>query len=215
MGLSWLMSETDSRRRRSVRTGISLGVATLALLCTAASRGMAQGGAVRMPGAVMLKRIAEAVDGHRSGRSVYVVASYQPTFPVLGVFFDSLSADKAVRSAGPQAGRFGPYQTSGTPGDALVSACVHIQWSSAMQPDRCTPPVRQRDVVGMTLTLTLANGKRETLPLPSDADAIFLGLAAIDKFAVPYYVRTLGLADATELRRGFERAFSRRSDGKP
>jgi hypothetical protein len=163
------------------------------------------------PSAVMLKRIAEAVDGNRTGADVYVVASYEPTNPVLGVFDNpKAAADEAAR-AGALAAVFGPYQTELASTGRDVSVCVHDGFRSVMEGARCPKPQKQlrpQDIASMTLVISRTNGERDTIPVPRGADAIFLGLPAIDKFVIPYYLRTLGLAAANDMRRDFERAYS-------
>jgi hypothetical protein len=159
----------------------------------------------------MLRRIAEAVDGDRSGRQVYVVASYQPTAPVLGVFDNPADAAARAREAGPLASVFGPYLSELDRGSPYAVACVHLK-TSVMLSDRCVPPaapIRPAEITGLSLVITRAGGVRDTLPLPVGADAIFLSMPAIDKFVVPYYQRILGLPLTSELRQDFQRAYGR------
>lgn len=160
------------------------------------------------PTAVMLKRIAEAVDGNRSGRQVYVVLSGEQLSPPVGVYYDPKAAQAAANGAGKGAQVFGPYQTELDPG-ANVAACVHVT-GSRWHTDRCVPPaqtVRWDDVRGLSLQITRMDGKRDSIPLPPNADAVFLSMASIDKFAVPYYTRMLGLPAATAMRQEAERSF--------
>jgi hypothetical protein len=168
----------------------------------------------RQPGAVMLRRIAEAVDGHRTGDRVYVVASYEATFPVLGVFANEREAAQRARTAGANAAVFGPYATDRDPGGALLTGCVHVT-SSRMHPALCVPPVNapfpMSEIRTMTLVIRRTNGTTDSLSLARDTDAIFLTLSAIDKFAVPYYTGILGLAATANLRRDIERAFAPRA----
>lgn len=188
--------------RAALTTTIAVGVA---LACTAQGAGQ-----VTPPPAnpVMLKRIAEAVDGVRTGKLVYVVVSSEPTSPVLGVFPDFDSAQALATKGDVKAAVFGPYQTIADKTQGTISACVHDRMSSRMQIDRCTPPVDREGVVGMQLVLERSGGARDTIPLSPDADAIFLGMAAIDKFAIPYYVRTIGVADASTMRTEFEQRYT-------
>src|SRR4030095_2883964 len=89
------------------RLGPPLGAAALLLLCSATTVGCQQT-TERSPAAVMLKRIAEAVDGDRSGGMVYVVAGYDPANPIVGVFHDPKSAAGAAVKAGNGATGFRP-----------------------------------------------------------------------------------------------------------
>ena len=167
--------------------------------------------AARVPGAILLKRIAEAVDGDRSGTLVYVVATYEPTFPVIGVFNNPKAAQDLVAKTGPSAAVFGPYQTVPDLTPPSIVGCVHRR--SVMKADYCVPPLRPlhpKDIVGMTLVITRTQGKSESLVLSPDTDAIFLTLSTIDKFVVPYYLRTFSLAAVSELRGDFQSVFSKR-----
>ena len=166
--------------------------------------------------AVMLKRIAEAVDGNRSGKQVYVVLSGEALSPPVGVFYDLKEANARASAAGTGAQVFGPYRTALDPG-VNVAACVHVV-GSRMQTDRCVPPaqsVRWEDVRGLSLVITRHDGKRDSIPLPPNADAVFLSLSSVDKFVVPYYSRILGLPAVTAMRQAAERSFGGSGAQKP
>jgi hypothetical protein len=158
----------------------------------------------RSPDAVMLKRIAEAVDGDRGGGLVYVVAGYDPANPIVGVFRDPKSAAGAAYKAGNGAGVFGPYQAALDSTIAQTMTCVHLKTS--VMNLRCVPPGRTTqfsDIATLTLMITRTDGGRDSVPLPQGADAIFLGAPALDKFVIPYYVRVVGLSATTDMRNGF------------
>jgi hypothetical protein len=167
----------------------------------------------RPPGPVMLRRIAEALDGHRNGDRVWVVSSFEPPFPVLGVFANEREAAQRARTVGPSATYSGPYLTERDPGSIFITGCVHIT-SSRMHRELCVPPVRgpvsMPEIRSMTLVITKTNGVVDSIPVARDADAIFLTLPAIDKFAVPYYTGVIGLAATSDLRREVARAFTTR-----
>lgn len=169
----------------------------------------AQGNGGAVPNALMLKRIAEAVDGNRSGKQVYVVLSGDPLSQPVGVFPDLKEAYAQSKAAGKGAQLFGPYQTELDPGDN-VAACIHVV-GSRMQTDRCVPPAQTipwGDVRSLSLMITRLDGQRDSIPLPSSADAVFLSMASIDKFVVPYYARILGLPAVTMMRQDAQRTFS-------
>jgi hypothetical protein len=154
----------------------------------------------------MLKRIAEAVDGDRSGGMVYVVAGYDPANPIVGVFHDPKSAAGAASKAGNGAAVFGPYQAALDSTIAQTMTCVHLKTS--VMNLRCVPPGRTTqfsDIASLTLMITRTDGGRDSVPLPQGADAIFLGAPAVDKFVIPYYVRLVGLTATTDMRNGFGR----------
>ncbi len=185
---------------------VALCALVLALRPTTLAAQSERGGPV--PDVVMLKRLAEAVDGHRTGGLVYVVASLAGDHPVAGVFGDRKEADELLQKLGKGYSRFGPFQAPRDADPGYMVGCVHLRYSSMMRPgsDMCVPPpneARVEDITGVSLLLTRANGRLDTLPLPRGTDVVFLTLNAFDKFAVPYYQRTLGLEGVTELRTGF------------
>ena len=204
------MHSLDRRTGRHVHWQLLL-VPCLLLSCEFGAQGAAPGapqdGQGRLPNAVMLKRIAEAIDGDRSGGLVYVVESLEETFPVIGVFPDLKTAKAAAAAARVKVAVSGPYPTMVDPTHGILSACVHDRLGSNVHVNRCTPPVSGIDLTDITLVLTHVGGRSDTLKLSPDADAIFLSMAAIDKFAIPYYVRSIGIADANAMRDNFERVF--------
>jgi hypothetical protein len=189
-----------------LRQFVTLCACALALLPTTLAAQSERGGPV--PDVVMLKRIAEAVDGHRTGGLVYVVASLAGDHPVAGVFGDRKEADELLQKLGKGFSRFGPFQAPLDAEPGYMVGCVHLKYSSMMHPESnmCVPPpnvARFDEVIGVSLLLTRTNGRQDTLPMPRGTDLIVLTLNAFDKFAVPYYQRTLGLEGATALRAGF------------
>lgn len=190
---------------KPLRLGPPLGAAALLLLCSAATVACQQT-TERSPDAVLLKRIAEAVDGDRSGALVYVVAGFDPANPVVGVFHDPKSAAATATKAGNGAMVFGPYQAALDSTIAQTMTCVHLKTS--VMNLRCVPPGRTTqfsDIASLTLMITRTDGGRDSVPLPQGADAIFLGAPAVDKFVIPYYVRLVGLTATTDMRNGFGR----------
>jgi hypothetical protein len=167
----------------------------------------------RIPSPVLLKRVAEAVDGHRTGRSVYVVASYRPPHNVLGVFERRADAEAQARAAGPSVDVFGPYRSPRDPGafGAWLPGCFHngrSVWDPASCPDR--PVLSFNEVDSITITVRLTNGDTRTFPLPKGTDAAFFTLSAIDKFVIPYYTQLLGVDSAAAMRQGIVQRLSRR-----
>ncbi|MFN8573511.1 MAG: hypothetical protein U0132_15765 [Gemmatimonadaceae bacterium] len=167
------------------------------------------------PTTIMLKRIAEAVDGNRSGKEVYVVLTGDPLNPPAGVFPELTAATAVAKSLGRGARVFGPYQTTPEPGDG-VAACIHVT-DSRYYTGRCAPPTRftpRDDIRTMSLMITRKDGSRDSIQVPIDADALFLSPAAIDKFVVPYYTRVIGVAAAAALRTESVRSFVAGPQGK-
>jgi hypothetical protein len=170
---------------------------------------MAQPG-VNPPSAALLKRLAEAVDGHRTGARVWLVAALRPPFDVVGIFEEEGPARARAR-ADSALGSFGPYQTDRDPGlrASFFAKCIHLY--SAMRGDYCpgTPLLALADIDSVALVIRMKNGVRHIIPVPTEADAMFFTLSAIDKFAIPYYARVTGLAEAELLRRRLVDVLSR------
>lgn len=177
---------------------------TLCLATLFPITGLAQNARVpsRVPTPVLLKRLAEAVDGHRSGQRVWVVASWDSLHPVGGVFIDRGLAERLRDSLGRGWDLFGPFEAPRHEiGDLVGAGCVHDRLSSLMREKICVGPQYPRtDVDSMTLVLHLRAGGTARLPLRRDDDAIFLSMAAIDKFVIPYYAGIIGVGPATDMR---------------
>ncbi len=162
------------------------------------------------PTTVMVKRFAEALDGYRTGKPLYVVLSGDPLNPPVGAFPDLRTATEFARKLGRGARVMGPGLTLSEPGDG-IAACIHggdSRWFT----DRCVPPgnfTARTDIRSMTLQITRKDGSRDSIPVPVDADALFLSAAAVDKFAVPYYVRVIGLEATQAMRSAAVRGFVR------
>jgi len=169
----------------------------------------------RLPTAVTLRRIAEAVDGHRTGRAVWVVADLVDAPGVAAVVESRDSAEAIVRSAGePKPSIYGPF---GTRADSLLpmpprgpdhrpiiispGGCYHVTSSAYSPRSMCAPPGPGAIVVGVTLTFETTGGPPQSVRLPRDVDAIFLGMSAVDKFVIPYYTHVLGVEAAAAMRR--------------
>lgn len=219
--------EARSHGRALRMLDTTLRLTALLITWTVALPAIAGAQPTRMPTVTLLKRLAEAVDGNRGGTPVYVVASYRFPNEVAGVYRNQQSADSAARASGPDHDVFGPYDPTpidivrpGTspvaiaPGGRthLLLRCVHDGRSSMMHIYMCPPdPLIDRDLVrALGLTVTLTNGRVVTLGLPQSTDAIFLGMEAIDKFAVPYYSRIIGPAATLEMRAAIDSIARRR-----
>ena len=153
---------------------------------------------------LVLRRLAEVLDGHRTGGTVWIALGRAAPHPALGVFATRAAALQALRDS---VGRFtlhGPLAATRDPiasdGRQLVLKCQHYQ--SAMHAEIC-PPGPQIDfgsVERMELTIRTRDGRTHILPLDPRADAIFLTLSAVEKFAMPYYAGVLGVESAAALR---------------
>ena len=181
--------------------------------------------ATHIPTTTLLKRLAEAVDGHRQGQLVYVVAQHDYPNATGGVYLDSAAARAAAQRLGAQWGHFGPFRGTGecirVPGtsrclDEPEELCVHDGLHSAMDSSVvarvrrlgsiCPGPglgFRMNDLDSLSITFHLRSGPAQRMALPRGVDAVFLTLPALDKFVFPYYARTIGLDSTAALRQRF------------
>ena len=153
--------------RRGGRGVLSAGVITIGLgLVTHPA--LAQRDTSASPvSATLLRVVAEAADGYRTGEPTYFVAEYRFPHSVRGPYKTLADARNAVTRG---YGVFGPYTT---------------------------PPDEQKETVRVVrVTLSVLNEKgvrtESEVKLDSAVDALFLTRAAVDKFLVPYYVRVYG-----------------------
>jgi hypothetical protein len=138
------------------------------LLITAAKSGL-EGQDTTRVSATMLRVLAEAADGNRTGRPVFFVADYRFPHQVAGPFDSREEAERLRADSGSTFGVFGPY---------------------------VTPPETAADtaprVVGIRITMMTRRG-RQTIDLdPRKVDALFLSGSAGSKFVIPYYAGIYG-----------------------
>jgi hypothetical protein len=179
---------------------------------------------------VMLHRLAEVLDGNRSGRPVLVVMSFTFPYDVAGVF-DAARAQEARQLAQSMGGDFsvvGPNPTVADPLRNLFLVCPHdgffsVAWPRGVFPtaapramcrpdrigpdsSRVAPPSLPADsIASIQITVIKRGGQRVTYQVPPSTDAIFFRLAALDKFAFPYYAKVLGLDSTAAMRASFVR----------
>jgi hypothetical protein len=157
-------------RPRTLRATISLALLTL----PASSSLLAQDTTVS---ATMLRVLAEAADVHRTGQPIFLVADYRYPHHVIGRFSTQEEAKVMKADSGATFGVFGPFVT---PADPVLA------------------PGDQ--VVNVRVTTKSARGLRTVDFNPTEVDALFLSMSAIDKFAVPYYAKVYGAEYARRMR---------------
>ena len=166
--------------------------------------------------ATLLKRLGEIVDGHRGGGSIYVVISYRFPHTVAAVTASHDSALVAARVAGNLYGVFGPYESSAESSRGELYAtqpCIKNPTTSVIYCGDTTmvyspAPVPMVDVRTVTISVTTSDGKVHTQTFgPERVEAVFFTMASIDKFAIPYYERVLGVEFAANLRTRLQAAF--------
>lgn len=129
--------------------------------------------------ASLVRRLAEAADGFRDGKSHWVVIQRRGDrghHDVKGVFDTFAEASFTARRAGPEYAAFGPFVTVDDPPDL-----------SSTETDVVEVIVRQR------------NGLEKRFSADS-VDALFWSLAAFDKFIAPYLTSVDGVRYAAEQR---------------
>lgn len=162
------------------------------------------------PSPILLKRLAEALDGHRTGTPVFIVACRDSLNRIGGVVATRREAESLARRLGPCFDTYGPYlalldllSQRGNPG------CVHDGYTSNMIGLICPDnPFLLADVVSMTLVVRMRDGTVRERRMGPEVDAIFLTLPAIDKFVIPYYARIVGVDSAAAMRGQLARSFS-------
>lgn len=128
--------------------------------------------------ATMLRVLAEAADGFRTGRPIYLVADRRFPHNVAGPFPSRAAAERVRADSGATFAVFGPYLT---------------------RPDPA--PRSAPRVVAVRITVEQPGGRRRTFDVrPDSIDALFFTLSAVDKFMVPYYTRIYGTEYAHVLR---------------
>jgi hypothetical protein len=152
----------------------------------------------------LLKRLAEAVDGNRTGKPVYVVARYDSLSPVAGVFEERRDAEALARRLGSMHAVFGPYKHDALgplgDGNAFFAGCRHDGKRSDWIGYCPGFKLPWESIENISLTIRLRDGTTRTMDLGRTTDAVFLSLAAIDKFAIPYYASILGETAAASMR---------------
>jgi hypothetical protein len=163
--------------------------------------------------ASLLRRLAEAVDGYRSGETLFVAAAWRFPHEVAGVFTSSRQATEVARRKGVEYGVFGPYFAPPDSGNEMMfyslRLCPGLHEPDSYCPDttfslsQAVPYANIRDI---TVTIHAKNGTAvESVLAPGDVDAVFFTLSAIDKFVMPYYTRIYGAQFAADMRAGYLR----------
>jgi hypothetical protein len=189
----------------------SAPVPLLLLIALAGCAAQAQRQAPPEPTPVMLRRMAEAVEGHRTGARAWVVIGTAPPHSVVGVRASRDDAEALRRTAAFPAAVFGPFLAPRDPERAggLLISC-HRAGDSADDRTVCARAVRLNDARGIALVLRTRSGEVRSFPVPEGVDAMFLSASGVRKFVLPYYTRVEGLEGAQRiggrLRDGFAAA---------
>jgi hypothetical protein len=172
----------------------------LLLIAVAACAAQAQRQATAEPTPVMLRRMAEAVEGHRTGAPVWVVIGTAPPHSVVGVRARREDADALRLTAAFPAAVFGPFLAPRDPdrvGGLLISC--HRAADSADDRTVCARAVRLDSARSIALVLRTRAGEVRSFPVPEGVDAMFLSASSVRKFVLPYYTRVEGLEGAQRI----------------
>jgi hypothetical protein len=152
----------------------------------------------------MLRRIAEAADGYRTGRNVWFAVNETAPYEIVRVFEDA-------PGAAPRGARVvGPYLTPADFGSpALFVPVPHVPPTKygldSMLYWRLPPEAwKMEDIDSIVITaFRRGGGAPWHVSSPGrDIDAVFFTLAANDKFVFPYYARVSGLDATLRMRDG-------------
>jgi len=168
----------------------------------------------RAMSASLLRRLAEAVDGYRSGETLFVVAAWRFPHGVAGVLRNPREATEIARRRGVEYGVFGPYFAPPDSGNEMMlyalGPCPGLHEWDSWCPDTTfalNQAVPYANIHDITITLHAKEGASvERVLAPHDVDAVFFTLSAIDKFAMPYYTRLYGAQYAADMRAAYVRS---------
>jgi hypothetical protein len=132
----------------------------------------------------LLRRLAEALDGVRTGGTVFLLAAARSPHHVHGAFGSVAEAQAEARKLAEPHDVHGPYESR--PAEAIAA-------TGAVE--RVVATVRMPD--GTTADYRIS---------PKEFDSLFWSLSALDKFAIPYYTAMYGVAEAIRLREEFKTA---------
>src|SRR6266567_2095520 len=158
------------------------------------------GDSTRAMSASLLRRLAEAVDGYRSGDTLFVVAAWRFPHDVAGVFANRRQALEIARRRGVDYGVFGPYFAPPDSGNEMMvyslQFCPGLHDPDSWCPDTTfalSQTVPYANIKDITITIHAKEGASvERVLAPGQVDAVFFTLSAIDKFVMPYYTRVYG-----------------------
>ena len=163
----------------------------------------------RIMSAALLRRIAEAVDGNRTGEPVFVVVMRQGGYWDVPAAFPTRQAAQGYASDHPGTEWFGPYisppDEMGSPQQYLLAGCKH---DGTLTRYYCPPrdslrsgSVPMAQVAEVIITVRTKDGVDHTQHYdPQHADAFFFTMSAIDKFVIPYYTWVYDASYAARLR---------------
>jgi hypothetical protein len=162
--------------------------------------------------ASLLRRLAEAVDGYRTGETLFVAAARSFPHDVAGVFPSSRQATEVARRKGVDYGVFGPYFAPPDSGNEMMlyslRPCPGRHELDSWCPDTTGSAnfaVPYANIKDITITIHQKDGASVESVLSHDVDAVFFTVSAIDKFVIPYYARIYNAQFAADMRAAYLR----------
>lgn len=155
--------------------------------------------------AALLRRLGSAVEGYRTGRPVWVVASLQFPHDVRGVFPSAPEAMRVATISGTAYRAFGPYvgtpdtTADGSTTEAFSILCVKDKDTNCA-PDSTKNYSTVQDVSSVIITLVGRAGVVSDTLRADQVEAVFFRMSAIDKLLIPYYTQLYGSRYAARLR---------------
>ena len=152
----------------------------------------AQTTAAGMP-AGLLKRLAAAVDGRRTGAPVWVTVDTTFPYYVWGVL-DNPDSAQSARLHHPRSVTFGPYYAppdSGNQQTFLTKTCWKDQATQWHCPDTLAV-TNPSNVLSVQITVRTRDGHEYTSYPGPDVEAVFFTLSGIDRLLLPYYTMLYG-----------------------
>lgn len=199
------------------RIAASIGAAAVLLACATLPAQEPSSESEPLPTTV-LKRMAEAADGHRTGEMRYFVYSHEFPHDVEGVFESEEEALAAMNELGPDFGMLPILTDRDIPRHVdpayerppLLILGFDCPWHEPSSLCRQTdyPEAETTipfDAIDSTRVQVFHGGDvfREMVFGPGELDALFLSLSALEKFYIPYLARVYGVEFAAEYRREF------------
>jgi hypothetical protein len=156
----------------------------------------------------LLRRLAAAADGYRTGEPIWIVASLSEPYSIVGVYSNPEDARRRARSLSG-VDFFGPYVTPRDAGRPAAFVPIRHFWPTIYMFDMLDSgpmwrppeyPWLLSDIDSMVITAYNRNGRAWRGSTRGDVDAVFFTLPAYDKFVAPYYAQLSGLDVASRMR---------------
>lgn len=167
------------------------------------------------PSSTLLRRLAEAVDGQRDNRAVWVVVQTQAPYDVRGLYHSQAEA-AAITAMLTGYAVYGPYLNAPDSGMQTMMLTIdpcpgrHSASSQCSDTSLFLGPVARAMPLETVDSIVVTIYGQRAAPIHrtfggGDVDALFFTLSSIDKFAMPYYSRLYGPAVAARMRSEYVR----------